>query len=352
MNKLASLALSLLVLGMGTASDVQAKTWNLRMTSNVFDTHPVVVNGFKPWIEDIKKATNGQVKIRYFNPNTICHEGDIASSTVSGVIDIGTCNLNRNLNEFPLHDMFTLPMVADTATAEGVLGWRMYREFPALQKEVDAKFKVLGYWGGGVLRVGTTKKPVKSLEDLQGLRIIAINKPIADIVTALGANPIIVPFADAYMALARNQADGIFFSLIAAPSAKFEEFIRHVTEIGLESDLRVFAINRNLWDSFPPDIQQAFESLTGDEAFTRRLSRTMDDGDAVGRKVLEKAGARFYSLSAEENARWVEKLMPLYQAWAQRMADGGFCTKAEAEALLKRMTELAPQVMKECAPAH
>lgn len=326
-----------------------AKTYNLRMTSNIFETHYAVINGIKPWMEEIKNSTNGQVKIRYFNPNTICPEGDIFSSTESGIVDIGASNTTRNLNEFPLHDMFSLPMLVDDAVSNGILSWRMYRELPELQKEVDGRFKVLGYQGCGVLRVGTINKPIHTLEDLKGLRIIAINKPIADMVTALGANPIIVPFPDVYMALARNQADGMLFALIAAPSVKTQEFLHHVTEIGLQSELRVFGINRSVWDSFSPEIQKAFEENCMSEEFAARISRPFDDGDEIARDVFRKAGAKFYTLSDEERNRWKEKLTPLHQAWADRMVENGFCSRADADRLLKRLMELSAQVRQERA---
>ena len=331
------------------AGEAVAKTYNLRMTSNIFETHYAVINGIKPWIEDIKKATNGQVKIRYFNPNTICPEGDIFSSTASGIVDIGASNTTRNLNEFPLHDMFSLPMLVDDAVSNGVLSWRMYQEFPEIQREVESKFKVLGYQGCGVLRVGTINKPIRTLEDLKGLRIIAINKPIADMVTALGANPIIVPFPDVYMALARNQADGMLFALIAAPSVKTQEFLHHVTDIGLQSELRVFGINRSLWDSFSPEIQKSFEEYCMSEEFARHISKPFDDGDDVAREVFRKAGATFYTLSEEEQARWREKLTPLYQAWTDRMVENEFCTRADAERMLKRLMELSAQIKQENA---
>ena len=324
-----------------------AKTYNLRMTSNIFETHYAVVNGIKPWMEEIKKSTDGQVKIRYFNPNTICPEGDIFSSTESGIVDIGASNTTRNLNEFPLHDMFSLPMLVDDAVSNGILSWRMYREFPELQQEVDKKFKVLGYQGCGVLRVGTISKPIHTLEDLKGLRIIAINKPIADMVTALGANPIIVPFPDVYMALARNPADGMLFALIAAPSVKTQEFLHHVTEIGLQAELRVFGINRNVWDGFTPEIQKAFEENCMSEEFAAHISRPFDEGDDIARDVFRKAGAKFYTLSDEERMRWRERLTPLYQAWADRMVENDFCSRADAHKLLKRLMELSPQVRQE-----
>ena len=104
------------------AAPAEAKTWNLRFTGSDFEAHPSVANGLKPWFKDIEKATNGQVKIRYFNPNTIAGVNEVVSSLESGAIDMGTIDHARNAGRFPLHDVFVLPMLTGSSTAQGILG--------------------------------------------------------------------------------------------------------------------------------------------------------------------------------------------------------------------------------------
>ncbi|MGN1038949.1 MAG: TRAP transporter substrate-binding protein DctP [Mailhella sp.] len=330
---------ALLCFGHGFA---EAKTWNLRFTGSDFEGHPSVAKGLIPWFKEIEKATNGQVKIRYFNPNTIAPVNEIVTSIESGAIDMGAIDHARNAGRFPLHDVFVLPMMNSCSTAQGITAWRLLQESPLLQKEM-ASVKVLGYWGGGSMQVMTKDRPVKTLEDMKGLRMACLSKPFANAVEALGANPITVPLPDLYMTLSRNTADSTLFSLLAAGSIKIHNIIKHVTVVSLMKDVRFVGMNKALWDSFPPDIQKAIESTCMSEEWAVRMSQVMDNADAAGRDLLTKSGAKFYSLDEKEHAKWVEACATLDKAWLDKVVNLG-TDRAEAEALLKRVREVGGSV--------
>ena len=324
-------------------NNASARTYNLRFTASTFEQHPSVANGLIPWFKDVEKATDGKIRIRFFGPNTICPVNEITQSILSGAIDMGTSNHNANTGLFPLHDVFFLPMLAQTSVVEGLTGWEMYCKYASLQKEME-KMKVVSYWGGGVLHVFTTKKPVRTLEDLKGLRLIGLNKGFADIIRALGAEPIIVPFSDVYMAMSRNQADGALWSYIATPSAKMEEFTRYVTEVGLSSDLRFIAINKKLWDGMDPELQQKFNSASDPVQLNLRISKAIEEGDVVGKQALEKAGCTFYQLPQEERQRWIKAITPLHEAWIHDVVERGVCTEQEARTLLEDTMKTAQAI--------
>ena len=325
----------------------QAKTWNLRFTGSDFESHPSVANGLLPWLKEIEKATNGQVKIRYFNPNTICPVTEIVTSIESGAIDMGAIDHARTTGRFPLHDVFLLPLITGNSTAQGVAAWRMLQSSPLLQKEMDS-VKVLGYWGGGSMQVMTKAKPVTKLEDMKGLRMTCMSKPFADAVQALGANPITVPLPDIYMTLSRNSADSALFSLLASGSIKIQDIIKHVTMVSLCKDIRFVGINKDLWNSFPPDIQKAIESTCCSEEWVIRMSQTMDNGDIAGKELLSKAGAKFYTLDAAEHERWVKACAPLDKAWVDKVVELGI-NRSDAEALLQQVRKVGAEVTAELA---
>lgn len=325
----------------------QAKTWNLRFTGSDFEAHPSVANGLLPWLKEIEKATNGQVKIRYFAPNTICPVSEIVTSIESGAIDMGAIDHARNSGRFPLHDVFLLPLITGNSTAQGITAWRTLQSSLLLQKEM-ASVKVLGYWGGGSMQVLTKEKPVTRLEDMKGLRMTCLSKPFADAVQSLGANPITVPLPDIYMTLSRNSADSALFSLLASGSIKIQNLIKHVTMVSLCKDVRFVGINKELWDSFPPDIQKAIESTCCDEKWAMRMSQTMDNGDIAGKELLTKSGATFHTLDAAEYERWVKACEPLDKAWIDKVvALGVSCS--DAEALLAQVRKTGAEVTAELA---
>ncbi|HJD98319.1 TRAP transporter substrate-binding protein DctP [Mailhella massiliensis] len=187
------------------------------------------------------------------------------------------------------------------------------------------------------------EKPVTKLEDMKGLRMTCMSKPFADAVQALGANPITVPLPDIYMTLSRNSADSALFSLLASGSIKINDIIKHITLISLCKDIRFVGINKDLWDSFPPDIQKAIESTCCSEEWAYRMSQVMDNGDISGKELLTKSGAKFYTLDEAEKARWIKACEPLDQTWIDKVVELGIA-RSDAETLLKQVRSTGAEV--------
>lgn len=324
-----------MILGLIAAPAVQAKTWNLRFTCSYMENNPIYAKGVIPWLAQVKKATNDQVRIRHFNPNTICPEAEIYASIQKRVIEIGALNHSRNPGLFPLHDAFSLPMLSGNSAEHAQKVWNMYQKYPALRKEMAA-INVLGYWAGGSMQILTRDKQVKTLEDMKGLRLACLNRPFADIVAALGADPIIVPGVDLYMALARNQVDGVFFSVSAMSSFKLNEMVKYATLGGFAMDSFYCGINKKVWSDFPDDIQKQILGTLGNE-WPSRISSPMDQAEFSERERLSKDGMVFYDLPEQEKARWIKAVEKLDDAWKSNITKAGLMTQDEADAFISEL---------------
>ncbi len=323
------------------AGPALAKTWNLRYTSSYPDRHPTIINGILPWFEEIQKVTNDQVKIRNFNPNTICPEGEIYASAVKGAIDMGASNHVRVTGRFPLHEVFSLPLIAGGSEALAETSWRVYEETPALQKEMS-ETKVLGYWASAPYQIHTVSKPIKTLEDLKGMRILAWSKFTADMLTAWGANPIIISSPESYLALSRAQAEGIMCPLAPFRSLKLNEATKYTVVGNFSGDSWFCVMNKDRWNEFPDDVKAAFSgTLTKDWA--NRMGRTLDVGGAEDVEMLKKAGHTFYTLPQEERARWSAATSHMEQAWVDKVVKLGLLSEADAKALVKKVRAIGAE---------
>src|SRR5690606_8008875 len=83
--------------------------------------------------------------------------------------------------------------------------------------------KVLAVQGGSLPGIITRTQPVHGLDDLQGLRLRAPTELIA-VLRDLGADPVNLPMADVYPALAKGVLDGV-----VAPMDTFEAL--HFAEV-------------------------------------------------------------------------------------------------------------------------
>lgn len=96
----------------------------------------------------------------------------------------------------------------------------------------EGGIRILGYYEKGFRVLTNSKKPVKKLEDLQGLKIrVTPSKIPLQTFKAWGIEPIPMAWAEVFAALQQKVIDGQENPYSTIPAFKFEEVQKHVTEI-------------------------------------------------------------------------------------------------------------------------
>jgi TRAP-type C4-dicarboxylate transport system substrate-binding protein len=119
---------------------------------------------------------------------------------------------------------------------------------------------------------------------------------------ALGANPVPLPYPEIYMALQQGMLEGLHVDTETVIFAKQDELVKHGTAINAQQALEVTYINLKLWNSFPPDIQQAFMDATALTFWDRvwdSLAHVKSDEEKI-----EKKGVKVYHPTKEEMEKW------------------------------------------------
>ncbi len=321
-----------------TPSFAEEQTWRLNMTSQYMDKHPIVANVYKPWAEEIKKRTNGRVIITYFNPNTICPEGEILDSTIKGgQVHIGSHMGSRNPGKTLLNSVNS-PMITSNAMASSMTYWNLFNETEAMQKELDG-IKVLWLHTSAPSHINTVKKPVKTLEDLQGMKMIGATGLSLVMLRSLGANPIQVPNTDIYLSLQRNMAEGVLFPIAPLRSFKINEATKYSTLFYGPGGAIWAGMNKATWDSFPEDIKQIFEETTG-EVMVKACAAMLDKTDIEDLEFLTSKGHTVITLPDAEKERWRVALREPYENYWLEQARPRY---DKADALLQRYREIAKE---------
>ncbi|MDT8377698.1 MAG: TRAP transporter substrate-binding protein DctP [Desulfotignum sp.] len=293
----------------------------LPMSTVYMNTHPTVVNAWQPWFSQVSEKTRGELKLIYYNPNTLASLPDVYDSTVSGMIGLGGMDFSRNPGKFPLYTVMELPGMAPSAECGSLVVWDLYQKYPEMQKELS-EIKVLWQWVSATFQIHTTKKLVKNLADLKGLKIIAWNKTSVSILNALDANAIMIPPTDSYLALERGMADGILCPLAPIVSFKISEAVNYTTVCDLFVTPFWAGIGRQVWKSLPESAQQILTETTG-ESMASRSGLTLDEGALKDSRLLKEKGHAFYTLEAEEKAKWLDATTSLREEWVREMESLG-----------------------------
>jgi TRAP-type C4-dicarboxylate transport system substrate-binding protein len=159
------------------------------------------------------------------------------------------------------------------------------------------------------------KKPVRSLEDLKGLKIAVSGDVGVKVAKALGFAPVTMPTADIYVAQDKGVIDGHIRPSELLISRSFHEVTKYAIDVDLGHDLFFIAMNQNTFNKLPPDAQKVFDKLSGDWAvdFT---GKEWDKFESDAEKQAKAKGIEYISLTPQEMARWRKLLAPIQEEYA------------------------------------
>ncbi len=270
------------------------------------------------WAKEIEKRTNGRVQITVFPGGTLTPADKCYDGVVKGISDIGFSVMAYTRGKFPLTEVSDLPLGIKT----GEVATKVINEYVKKfnPKEFDeVKIMYLHGHGPGILH---TKKEVKTLEDLKGMKIRCTGMA-AKIVAALGGTPVAMPMGETYDAISRGVVDGSMAPIEALQGWKWGEVVKFTIENFSSSySTGMFVVmNKAKWNSLPPDVQKIIEQVN--EEYSEKQGKLWDEIDKAGRDFTLGRGNKIISLKPEENLRWEKAVRPILEEYKKNMAEKG-----------------------------
>lgn len=270
------------------------------------------------WAKEIEKRTGGKVQITVFPGGTLTPADKCYDGVVKGISDIGFSVMAYTRGKFPLTEVSDLPLGIKT----GLVATKVINEYVKKfnPKEFDeVKIMYLHGHGPGILH---TKKEVKTLEDLKGMKIRCTGMA-AKIVQALGATPVAMPMGETYDAISRGVVDGSMAPIEALQGWKWGEVVKFTIENFSSSySTGMFVVmNKAKWNSLPPDVQKIIEQVN--EEYAEKQGKLWDEIDKAGRDFTLSRGNKIISLSPEESLKWEKAVRPILDEYKKNMQDKG-----------------------------
>ena len=270
------------------------------------------------WAKEIEKRTGGKVQITMFPGGTLTPGPQCYDGVVKGISDIGFSVLAYTRGKFPLTEFADLPLGIKSGLVATKLINEYYKKFNP--KELDeVKVMYLHGHGPGILH---TKKEVKTLEDLKGMKIRCTGLS-AKIVGALGGTPVAMGMGETYDALSRGVVEGSMSPQEALSTWKWGEVVKFTTESwGASYSTGFFVVmNKAKWNSLPSDVQKVIEQVN--EEWIVKQGNNWDEVDKAGREATLKLGNKITPLSKEEDTRWAKAVSPLLDEYVKSMKEKG-----------------------------
>jgi TRAP-type C4-dicarboxylate transport system substrate-binding protein len=294
-----------------------------------------------PWIKAVEEATHGKVRIQPYYSQTLTKGKDSWNANKMGIADISWNMHGYWPGMTPLADVISLPALPfRTAEKGSEVFWKLYEKFPQIQKEFEEN-KVLILYTSEPYYLVTRNRPVRTIEDLKGMKIRSGGGPAVEQMTALGGVPVSMGMPDVYMAMQKGVIDGAGAAWEPIIGFRLYEVGNHYSEVPLPATYFSITMNRQKWNSLPREIQEAIMSVSGLQG-ARYWGHNF--WDIAKEPTIQKARAmgkdiKVYTLTEEERQRWLETGgKPVWENWIRDMEKKGH---PEAREILQAALEIA-----------
>jgi TRAP-type transport system periplasmic protein len=233
--------------------------------------------------ELVKERTKGEVEITIYPANQLGNDAAMINGVRGGTIDIvssGASNYNGIVANTAAME---LPFVFRSAQhAYGVLDGPIGSG--VLNELAPHGLKGLAYWENGWRAFTNNKRPIKTPEDVKGLKIRSTGNPYhIQAFKLLGMNPSPMAIAELYTALETGTFDAQEHPINVTWSSKFYEVQKHLTISNHVYSPLILSMNKAKFDSLPADYQKVVVDAARDAA---KYQRELNAGNA-GKVVAE-----------------------------------------------------------------
>jgi TRAP-type C4-dicarboxylate transport system substrate-binding protein len=287
---------------------------------------PAISNGhakfLAPWAQRVAKESNGRIKIDIFPAMQLGGTPpQLYNQARDGVADIVWTLPGNTPGRFPISETFELPF---TAHRKAVVNSKALQDFADLHMKDEFKeVHPICFWAHdhGLVH---SNKPVRTMEDLKGLKLRFPTRLSGEALRALGATAIGMPIPQVPESLAQHVIDGAVVPWEVVPSIKVQELVRNHTEIPgsptFYTSTFVLAMNKPKYESLPADLKQVLDKLSGQEA-AAMAGQVWDEQAIVVSEMVKKRGNTIITLPEEEVVRWRKATNPVIDSWLSSMKD-------------------------------
>lgn len=236
----------------------------------------------------VAERSGGRHEIKVFHSHQLGEERETLEQTRAGAIDLNRTNVALIGNLVPAMNVLALPF--------------LFRSIEHMQKVLDGPigteilgsfephgFVGLAFYDSGARSIYNSVRPVRSLADLNGLRIrVQQSEQMSEMMRALGATPVELPYGQVLTGLATRLIDGAENNW---PSFVTTDHYRHaghytLTEHAMTPEVLVMSLKA--WETLSAEDRRIFrEEARRSGQFMREKWRDLEE---QSRKEAAAAG--------------------------------------------------------------
>lgn len=288
--------------------------------SNPWPPVSQLVRASNELVAALERVTQGKIKVKAYHGGTLVPRPEGFRAPRGDVTDLSGCYTEDERTMTGMH-IFQLPGILPPNPTAGA---RIINEIQS--KHFNAEYRRLGVYMGPSAQTGAgmqlmSRKPVRTLEDLKGVKVANPNRHGISQLNAWGAVPVQTGFGELFTSLQNGTTDAIYWVDEAMIPFKIGTLLKNRTVIGITQTTIDLCANPKWIDALPVDLRrnvelwmQVWAQAIGQIATTERTD--------LG--VYDKLGVASHKLAAQEHARWAKATAPIVEQWKAEAKGRGY----------------------------
>ncbi|MBV9065680.1 MAG: TRAP transporter substrate-binding protein [Methylobacteriaceae bacterium] len=288
-----------------SAGGVEAKTF--RAADIQAEDYPTV-QAIRFMNDRLVQRTNGRHRIAIFPARQLGEEEATIEQTRAGAIDIDRISIGPLAAFIPQLRVLSLPFLFRSndhfhKVLDGEIGEQILASFE------PQGFVGLTYYDSGARSLYNRLRPVRTLADLKGMKIrIQQSEIAAELVRALGAEPVVLAYGQVLTGLSTGLIDGAennWPSYVTTDHYRAAPFYT-LTEHTMLPE--VLIMSKKAWDGLSPEDRAVFREVARESA--KFMRRQWEAWEEQARNVAESNGVKV--VSDADRAPFIEATKPIY----------------------------------------
>ncbi len=269
--------------------------------------------------EKVEEETGGKVTIEIHPNGSLGGEREMTEAVQVGTLDmvftssgpIGNFAAKSNAFDFPF-------LFRDKAHAYAVLDGELGQEVNEQLEEVG--IKLLAWAENGFRNITNSTRPIINPEDMKGLKVRTMENQVhLAAFEAYGAAPTPMAFTELFSAMQQGVVDGQENPLAVIIPNNFFEVQKYLTISEHIYSPAPLLINKQLFDSFPPELQDIFM-----EAAAEMRDWERDFVTELNEEFIQKAideGMEIVTAEEFNYDAFLEATKPVYEQYADEYGE-------------------------------
>ena len=294
----------------------------------IADIHPAgypTVVAEKSMGEALTKETNGDLTFKYFPGGVLGSEKEVIEQAQVGAIQMTRVSLGIVGPVVPDVNVFNMPFIfRDQAHMRAVIDGEVGDAI--LDKISNSEFGLVALaWMDGGTRNIYTKKPVRKLEDLKGMKIRVQGNPMfIDTINAMGGNGIAMDTGEIFSALQTGVIDGAENNPPTLLEHNHYQSAKYFTLTGHLILPEPVVMSKTTWEKLTPEQQTLVKKVAREAQMEERA--LWDAKSAASEEKLKAAGVEFIVVDKKP---FFDATAPVREKYGAQYAD-----------LMKRIAEV------------